>query len=193
MEHPVDSRGLVLPEPSWPDARGSAGPLEPLRRFCNTVNRENGADAWRTPAELAAWLSVEGHASAGTLTVADVARLVALREALFVGIGTGDLTAFAALVGARSVRIAATADGGELVPATRGLDAVVTRLALAVAITSASGELRRLKSCDHCRWVFHDTSKNRAGRWCSMAACGGRDKARSYRRRRADGGRLARP
>ena len=48
-EHPVDSAGLVLPEASWPDRPGSAGVLEPLRRFCNTVNRENGADAWRTP------------------------------------------------------------------------------------------------------------------------------------------------
>src|SRR4051794_27908894 len=112
MEHPVDSLGLVLPEPSWPDERGSAGPLEPLRRCCNRVNRENGADAWPTPAELAAWLSAEGHATAGRLTSADVGRLVALREALFVGIGTGDLTAFAALVGARSVQLAATADGG---------------------------------------------------------------------------------
>ncbi len=40
---------------------GSAGVLEPLRRFCNTVNRENGADAWRTPRELADWLADEGY------------------------------------------------------------------------------------------------------------------------------------
>ena len=70
-------------------------------------------------------------------------------------------------------------------PPRPGVQGVITRLALAVATTTASGELRRLKACRHCRWVFHDTSKNRSGRWCSMAACGGRDKARSYRRRRA--------
>ena len=58
--HPVDSRGLMLPEPSWPDQPGTAGVLEPLRRFCNTTNRENGADAWRTVDELRAWLVAEG-------------------------------------------------------------------------------------------------------------------------------------
>ena len=182
MEHPVDSRGLVLPEPSWPDRPGSAGPLEPLRRWCNTTNRENGADAWRSATELAAWLAAEGQRAAGRVTAADLTRLVAVREALWHGITSGDFDRFAATVGELTVRLADTA----LVPAGRGADAVVAELALAVAAAGASGELTRLKSCGHCRWVFYDTSKNRAGRWCSMAACGGRDKARQYRRRRAE-------
>jgi predicted RNA-binding Zn ribbon-like protein len=182
MEHPVDSHGLMLPEPSWPDEPGSAGPLEPLRRFCNTTNRENGAEAWRTPGELTAWLAAEGHRAVGRLTAADVNRLVAVREALWEGVTTGDFAAFASAVGELAVRLAGTA----LVPARHGPDGVIAGLALAVATADASGELTRLKSCAHCRWVFHDTSKNRVGRWCSMAACGGRDKARQYRRRQAE-------
>jgi predicted RNA-binding Zn ribbon-like protein len=181
VDHPVDSLGLMLPEPSWPDEPGSAGRLEPLRRFCNTTNRENGAEAWRTPGELAAWLDAEDHRAVGRVTTADLTRLVAVREALWHGITSGDFDPFAAAVGELAVRLTGTA----IVPARDGPDAVVAELALAVAATDASGELARLKSCAHCRWVFYDTSKNRVGRWCSMAACGGRDKARQYRRRQA--------
>jgi predicted RNA-binding Zn ribbon-like protein len=43
----------------------------------------------------------------------------------------------------------------------------------------------RLKACAHCGWVVFDGSKNRSARWCSMSACGGRENARSYRRRRS--------
>ena len=99
MEHPVDSQGLLLPEPSWPDRPGSAGRLEPLRRFCNTTNRENGADAWRTPEQLVAWLAGEGHDPIGTVGADDLARLVAVRRALWMGVSTGDFGAFAALDG----------------------------------------------------------------------------------------------
>jgi predicted RNA-binding Zn ribbon-like protein len=187
-QHPVDSVGLVLPEASWPDEPGSAGVLEPLRRLCNTTNRENGADAWRTPGELAGWLRREGYVVAAAIDDAALARLVAVREALWHAVGTADLAPFARTVGVVAMRIDASERGVALAPAWSDVDAVVGRLALAVAEASITGALGRLKSCRHCRWVFHDTSKNRSGRWCSMAACGGRDKARSYRRRRSDGG-----
>ena len=183
--HPVDSRGLMLPEPSWPDPPGSAGVLEPLRRFCNTTNRENGADAWRTVDELRAWLVAEGADRVGALAATDLARLVAVRDALWSSICDGHFGAFARLVGELSVGVAAAPDGLALVPFRTGADGIVARLVLSVAAASSTGELHRLKACQHCRWVFHDTSKNRRGRWCSMAACGSRDKARAYRRRQA--------
>jgi predicted RNA-binding Zn ribbon-like protein len=43
----------------------------------------------------------------------------------------------------------------------------------------------RLKACPgpHCGWVFYDHSRNCSSSWCSMQVCGGRDKARAYRRR----------
>ena len=34
-----------------------------------------------------------------------------------------------------------------------------------------------------CRWAFYDGSKNRSGRWCDMASCGNRMKARAFRER----------
>jgi predicted RNA-binding Zn ribbon-like protein len=184
--HPVDSAGLVLPEPSWPDQPGSAGVLEPLRRFCNTTNRENGADAWRTPRELADWLAREGYGPVGAIDRAALQRFVALRDELWRGVCSHDFEAFGRAAGVVTVRVEATTADVALVPARSGVDAVVARLVLTAVDAAAAGALGRLKSCQHCRWVFHDTSKNRSGRWCSMAACGGRDKARAYRRRQAD-------
>jgi predicted RNA-binding Zn ribbon-like protein len=50
----------------------------------------------------------------------------------------------------------------------------------------ASGPLDRVKRCpgnEDCGWVFLDTSKNSSRRWCSMAGCGNRTKARRHARR----------
>jgi predicted RNA-binding Zn ribbon-like protein len=44
-----------------------------------------------------------------------------------------------------------------------------------------SGDLDRLAECGHCRWLFLDHSRNRSRRWCSMNACGGREKMRRHR------------
>lgn len=42
------------------------------------------------------------------------------------------------------------------------------------------GDPARLKSCGECGWVFEDQTRNRSRRWCDMADCGSRSKARSY-------------
>ena len=49
-------------------------------------------------------------------------------------------------------------------------------------LTSAA--VRRLKLCNGCRWLFLDTSKNDSRRWCTMAGCGNRAKARRFAARR---------
>ena len=46
-----------------------------------------------------------------------------------------------------------------------------------------SDELKRVKQCGRCDWLFLDRSRNRSRRWCSMDACGNRTKmARRYER-----------
>lgn len=53
-----------------------------------------------------------------------------------------------------------------------------------------SGELGSLRECDSstCSWLFLDRSRNRRRRWCDMATCGNRAKARRhYRRQRGSG------
>ncbi|WP_221567943.1 CGNR zinc finger domain-containing protein [Alkalihalobacillus sp. TS-13] len=51
-----------------------------------------------------------------------------------------------------------------------------------VNILISEKELSRVKKCegDPCGWLFLDTSRNRSRRWCSMADCGNRAKARRF-------------
>ena len=66
---------------------------------------------------------------------------------------------------------------------------VVDRLLGAIARSAAdlltSQRLEYVRECegDGCGWLFLDTSKAHRRRWCSMAACGNRAKARRYRQR----------
>jgi predicted RNA-binding Zn ribbon-like protein len=57
-------------------------------------------------------------------------------------------------------------------------------LAAAARLTEA-GRWSRVKLCasETCRWAFVDESRNRSRTWCSMAVCGNRAKARSFRAR----------
>jgi predicted RNA-binding Zn ribbon-like protein len=59
---------------------------------------------------------------------------------------------------------------------------------VARSITSllTSPELARVRECadDSCGWLFLDLSRNASRRWCDMADCGNRAKARRYRERK---------
>lgn len=46
----------------------------------------------------------------------------------------------------------------------------------------------RVKECPGCGWLFLDGSRNRSRRWCDMADCGSRDKARRYYHRQRNSG-----
>ena len=46
-------------------------------------------------------------------------------------------------------------------------------------------EVRRLKRCVACPWLFLDRSRNGSRRWCSMEICGTDEKIRRYVTRRA--------
>ncbi|WP_341718704.1 ABATE domain-containing protein [Micromonospora sp. FIMYZ51] len=53
-------------------------------------------------------------------------------------------------------------------------------VALAAVHLLTTGALNRIKSCAGCRFVYHDESKNRSRRWCSMDDCGTAEKMRRY-------------
>jgi predicted RNA-binding Zn ribbon-like protein len=59
--------------------------------------------------------------------------------------------------------------------------------ALSASALLTSSELSKVRLCGdaECGWVFLDTSRNRSRRWCSMEACGNRNKARRFYRRAA--------
>jgi predicted RNA-binding Zn ribbon-like protein len=162
-----------------------------VRRFCNSINRENGADRFADAAGVDRWLASEGHAPLRA-KAEDLARVIAFREALHaITLGgpeprTADAwTALADVVARVTLGIQAHGDRLQIaVTSSSPTDVFLGELALICLHAHRSGELQRLKSCVNCEWTFYDTSKNQSGRWCSMTACGGRHNARAYRRRR---------
>jgi predicted RNA-binding Zn ribbon-like protein len=66
------------------------------------------------------------------------------------------------------------------------LDAPLWPVARSAADLLTGPHLARVHRCAEpdCGWMFLDTSKNGSRRWCSMAGCGSRAKARQYYRRK---------
>lgn len=75
-----------------------------------------------------------------------------------------------------------------LVPAEGGVAGALGRLVAIAFLAQFDGTWSHLKQCanEECRAVFYDRSKNRSGRWCSMASCGNRAKVRAWRERQRE-------
>jgi predicted RNA-binding Zn ribbon-like protein len=184
-----------------PAARGvEPAALARIEAFVNTLEVETGEDELDGSDALGAWLVAHGLLAPGhegadvTIDDADVARARSVRESirelLAANAGHGADPAAVGVLGAAADRaplvVRFTADGrAGLVPATGGLDAAFAILFADIAAAIVDGSWSRLKACrnDDCRWAYYDGSKNRSGRWCSMASCGNRMKGRAYRRR----------
>jgi predicted RNA-binding Zn ribbon-like protein len=183
--HPRDSMGLPLPDGSWPDERRASGGLDVVRRFCNSTNREHGADAWRTPLELSAWMTKEGY-PAQRATTGDLRRAISARDAIHQAVCERCPDPLQTLVS--GVRMEAAVVDGELklVAVKPGVESVIVTIVGAILSAQHDGSWPRLKACRNCQWIFFDHSKNRSGLWCTMQACGSRNKARAYRQRHGD-------
>lgn len=70
-------------------------------------------------------------------------------------------------------------------PGTDRLDAMLWPIARSAAELLLSPDLRRVKRCAGCPWLFVDQSRNGSRRWCSMDDCGKNAKIRRYVARRA--------
>ncbi len=176
------------------------GDLELVRTYVNSLDVEGSAEALDSPDSLAAWLAERGHpAGPSGVSLEDLEHARAVREALREVLlshnedAAPDPAALATLdaAGARApVRVRFT-PGGEagFAPAGSGLDAAIGELLAIVARAEAEGTWPRLKACaaDSCRWAFYDHSRNHSRTWCTMAVCGNRAKARSYRSKHAAG------
>ena len=125
-------------------------------------------------------------------TPAERAGLIKVREAtdrLFRGAALGGTMPAPALAGFLSV-CAASRDGA---PADAGFDAtgrpfggaLPLRGAVALSAVSLLPDAGRVRICRNCRWLFLDRSRNGSRRWCDMAVCGNRQKARRHYRRRS--------
>ena len=183
----------VIPEAA-PEKR-APDPLRVVQQFVNSVDLERGEDDLDTPTALRDWMAARDLIPPGArVTQADLRRAVDVREGLRAVLlahngGTADPEAVERLeraAGTAALRTRFPGGAPDLAPAVEGADAGLARLLATVALSATEGSWQRLKACadDECRWAFYDHSKNRSGRWCSMADCGNQHKARAFRERR---------
>jgi predicted RNA-binding Zn ribbon-like protein len=183
---------------SGPQAGGrppAPGRLAIVQAFLNShfdLAGEWGQDCFADPGHLAAWMAERGL-EPGRLVPADAARAVAVREGLRAGLTEPDDPSPATRAALEAAGMDAVVGfhvdrRGEVhpVPFGSGLPSLLGLVLAAGHEAQACGTWHRLKVCPgpHCGWVFYDHSRNRSGHWCSMDVCGGRQKARAYRRRR---------
>jgi predicted RNA-binding Zn ribbon-like protein len=151
-----------------------------------------------TPAELDAWLVRAGVVDeAPGATAADLAAAVRLREALYDllraataeeaegsgGLAPAALKSVNDAAAGPSVAVALTPDG-RLVR-TGDVTAALAHIARTAVELIGGPDRARLRWCadDTCTHPFLDRSRAGRRRWCGMAGCGDRAKARAYRAR----------
>jgi predicted RNA-binding Zn ribbon-like protein len=165
--------------------------LAQLAAFINTLDIEDRIDRISTPETLRAWLREQGLAANGVhVRTPDVGRAQHLREALRdvaegnAGHGSGAAERLDAIAATLPLRLRFRPDA-QLEADRGGIDAAFTTLLGSVYGAMQDGTWPRLKACRNpeCRWAYYDTSRNRSGRWCSMAICGNRMKGRAFRKR----------
>jgi predicted RNA-binding Zn ribbon-like protein len=172
------------------------GRLALVQAFENSfydLGEQRGMDHFATREGLADWLEQRGF-DAGEVSEADLRRAVAVRNGLraILAEHNGALRDAPAVASLREaadglpVAIGIDDDGGTWpVVLGRGVTGALGLVMAIVHETRADGTWRRLKACPghHCGWAFYDRSVSQTSTWCSMKVCGGREKARAYRRR----------
>ncbi len=183
-------------EPSLPQPGSrepAPGELALVQSFINShydLELEHGADLLATPGALTRWLERRRLTGSPAFTERDLDRAVAVREGLrALASGSGELADLNRAARGAAIELRFVDGGPRFVPAAGS--ALDRALAIVVAIAARAmidGSWARLKICpgDDCGWAFYDHSRNQSGRWCSMAVCGGRAKARTHYRRRRD-------
>jgi predicted RNA-binding Zn ribbon-like protein len=181
-------------------SKPAPGALAMVQGVVNTRDLETGRDELASPEQLHAWLVRFGLLEQeDVVTPDDFQRALAVREALrallLANTGrTEDANAVPTLnrAAARSPLVVTfTAQGASnLETSVGGVDGALGRLLAIVVRAMADGTWQRLKACvnEACHWAFYDYSKNQSGMWCSMAICGSRMKARTYRQRKSQAG-----
>jgi predicted RNA-binding Zn ribbon-like protein len=176
------------------ERESAKGDLGLVQAFVNTLDMEPGTEELSDPSTLHAWLVARGLMGGGAQTVdqTDLKHALALREAMrsVIGANTGmriypvDLATLNEAATASRLRVRFGPDGKpRLEPESDGAVGAMGRLVATFYSAMQSEDWGRLKLCGSgtCRWAFYDGSKNHSSRWCTMATCGNRAKARRFR------------
>ena len=186
-----------MPDAFQPGGRTPApAPLDLVQDFVNTEVPDWDRDDIATPAALEGWLSERGlldvpaMVDEDTLALAHALRSTLRELALANTLGVPLAPSRRSEVDATLARFPLGARLVDGEPALLPEDGPARGLGTLVAILVEArlrGEWARMKACrqETCGWLFYDGSRNRSSSWCSMQICGGREKARAYRRRAA--------
>jgi predicted RNA-binding Zn ribbon-like protein len=182
------------------DRETATGVVGLVQAYVNTVDLQDGLEELSDPNTLGAWLVAhELMESSQTVSAADLKHAIAVREAIRGAIGANsggrvyplDIATLNEAATASRLRARFGADGkARLEPEAGGVAGAMGRIAAALFAAMAHEEWSRLKLCGSqaCRWAFFDQSRNHSSRWCTMASCGNRQKARRFRERAKAGG-----
>ena len=176
------------------DRETASGVLGLVQAYVNTADLESGTDLLNDPNTLAAWLVATGLMSSGEASAADLRHAVAVREAIrgVIGANAGaavfpvDVATLNGAAVASRLRARFGSDGkARLEPEASGVEGALGRMVAAVFAAMGDDDWERLKLCGSrtCRWAFFDRSRNHSSRWCRMASCGNRQKAKRFRER----------
>jgi predicted RNA-binding Zn ribbon-like protein len=172
----------------------AAGELGLVQAFVNTLDVLPGDEQLKDPNTLKSWLVAKRLMDASQpVEDSDLKHALAVREAMrgVIGGNTGqrvfpvDVATLNGAAAASRLRMRFGPDGKpRLEPEVSGAVGALGRLVAALYSAMQDESWRRLKLCGsaECRWAFYDRSKNRSSRWCTMASCGNREKARRFRR-----------
>ena len=175
------------------DRETATGDLGLVQGFVNTADLQDGPEQLTDPNTLKDWLVANRlMASSQPVDAADLKHAVALREAIrgMIGANSGfpiypvDVATLNHAAVASGLHMRFGADGKpHLEPNAAGAVGAMGRLVATLYSAMEDAEWTRLKLCGSqtCRWVFYDRSKNHSSRWCTMASCGNREKARRFR------------
>ena len=180
---------------SMADRETATGVVGLVQAYVNTVDIQDGPEEFSDPTALERWLVARGLMEPGQdVSEGDLKNAVAVREAIrgVIGANSGttvyplDIATLNEAAAASRLRARFGADGkARLEPEAGGVAGAMGRMVAAVFTAMADEDWSRLKLCGSstCRWAFFDRSRNHSSRWCTMASCGNRQKARRFRQR----------
>jgi predicted RNA-binding Zn ribbon-like protein len=175
------------------DRQTASGDIGLVQAFVNTADLQDGPEELEDPNTLKAWLVAKRLIDASQpVDASDLRHAVALREAIraVIGANTGsrvypvEIATLNGAAVASGLRMRFGADGkSRLEPEVAGVVAAMGRIVATLYSAMEDENWKRLKLCSSqsCRWAFYDRSKNHSSRWCTMASCGNREKARRFR------------
>lgn len=197
-DRPAQSRRLP-PDGHGDETPPAPGDLELVRAFLSLHDHERGnPDSLRPSLETVRWwLGSNGLVEPGKTTRdQDLAWALRIRDALTAKVrknmgdepdaGANALLNRAADETGLRVCFGCDDENPIHVEAT-GVRGAVGRILGTAFLAELDGRWERLRVChdEGCSAVFFDRSKNRSGKWCSMAVCGNRAKVRAFRERQA--------